>query len=92
MVKHQKRKQDKECKNKGRILIWRPEMTFELRSELGEGTSFLQIRDKNILNRGNNNTKTQEYSRVYSKNNGSNASEAKQTEIARGKVSQISEL
>lgn len=54
-------------------------MTFELRSELGEGTSFLQIRDKNILNRGNNNPKTQEYSRVYSKNNGSNVSEAKQT-------------
>lgn len=43
MVQHQKRKQDKERKNKGKELILRPEMILKLRLQLGEGICFLQI-------------------------------------------------
>lgn len=57
-------------------------MILKLRLQLGEGTCFLQIRDENTLN-----PKIQDYAWVYSKNNGSNMSEAKQTEVATGKVS-----
>lgn len=56
----QNKKHNKEYKkDRGKVLIWRPEITFALRPELSEGTNFVQIRSKSILDRGNNNAKTQ---------------------------------
>lgn len=58
---------------------------------LSEGVSFVQIRDKGILDRGTSNAKSQNYSLGYSKQ-WSSMSERERLEIARGKVPHIIKL